>query len=357
MKGAHNFGSFDHQLFVRLWNTVAKREDAAVKENFFSECFAGALNADPNLARAVAKALNRGRDLIGGTSISRSIVRAEPQFSCKSGGLQCFVDIRLHIGDRVRIGMEVKLDAPEGSLPSGDRQLRKYLNIRSLTHVACVTGYNTTVDPQVLRSARYLRPSGRQHFLWSDFYGLITQAAARRGTPHLHKELLQLFHSRRLEPMHPDLPDLSTEEGREKFRPLWRATESALRKFYPRVSIPRSNAVLYAFDPDDSTAWKIGLTPALNPGVLQLWLYMETRKSRDAALVSIRRMVGTQSGVWRGASVESRDGKGRSPHCLALWLPYRSLFQRRSSTSSKQRRLAHVVTMVVQAAGKGTVTS
>lgn len=335
-------------LFVRLWNTVARREDAAIRENFFSECVAGALNADLSLARDFARVLNGGRDRIGRTSIARADVKVTSQFSCTSRQRQCYVDMRVDVGDEVSIGVEVKLDAPEGALLSGDRQLKKYLQIPRLTHVAYITGYNTSVEPSVLKSRlRYLKPHGRDHFLWSDFYPLIAHAAKRRIAPELHAPLLALFHARHLEPAHPDLPDLSIPEGRAAFRPLWSRTRQALASFYSDVKEPRINATMYAWKNDYIGAWKVALEPAVNPGLLRIWLYMENAKVRNEAVQQLRGMFAAVGGPFRGASVEPRVGAGIAKAGISIWLPYRSVFSRRSSWVSKEARLAQVVTKVI----------
>jgi hypothetical protein len=336
------------QLFVRLWNTAAKRQDAEVRENFFSECVAGVLNADPRLAKAVAHEINGRRDRIQGTSILHSRIRATPQFSCSSKGRRCYVDLRIDVGDRVSIGIETKLDAPEGTHSSGDRQLFKYLGIRSLTHFAYLTGYSVEIEKKVLRAKRYLRPGrGREHFLWSDLYPLVAAAAKRRTAPQLAQALLELFHARHLEPAHPDLPDLGTPEGRAEFRKLWKTTNATLQKYYTDVAEPRVNATMYAWTPDYRRAWKIGLEPAIYPGLLRIWLYMANGVTRDKAITKLRRLFKEQRGAFRGATAEARVGRGYAKAGISVYLPYRSIFPRSSSEASKQKRLASVVGAVV----------
>lgn len=337
------------RLFVRLWNTVAKREDAHIRENFFSECVAGVLNADLELARAFARTLNRGRDRIGGTSISRSDVRVIPQFFCLSQARRCYVDLRLEIGKQA-IGIEVKLDAPEGSLPSGDRQIEKYLQIRQLTHVAYITGYHTDVEPSVKRRrTRYLKPLDRDHFLWSDIYPIVLAASRRRTAPQLHQALLELFHARHLEPSHPELPDLSTVEGRREFRSFWLLTRKRLGRRYDVVAPTRINATTYAWSYDNSNAWKIALEPAFNPGLLKIWLYMRSRSAQDESLRNLRSLFNKDVRALRGATAERRVGTGIAKAGIAVWLPYRFIFPRTSSLGSKQERLAEVIDRIVVA--------
>jgi hypothetical protein len=334
------------QLFVRLWNTVATREEAQVRENFFSECVAGVLNADPLVARDFAARLNGGRDRIQGTSISRADIRVIPQYSCRSRGRQCYVDLRLEIG-RVAIGVEVKLDAPEGVLPSGDRQIDKYLQIKNLTHVAYVTGYHTVVQNSVLqRRARYLRPRNRDHFLWSDFYSLFLAASKRRTAPQLHQALIELFHARHLEPSHPELPDLSTVEGRSGFRPFWKLTRRKLARRYDIVAPTRINATTYAWSYDYSNAWKIAIEPAFNPGLLRVWLYMQTRPARDEGVKKLRRLFGDDP-MFFGATVEPRTGSGVAKAGISVWIPYRTMFPRRSSDQTKQIRAAEIIDRII----------
>lgn len=338
-------------LFVRLWNSVASRQDAEVRENFFSECVSGVLNADAALTKAFVRSLNQGRDRIAGTSISRAPVRVIPQYTCDSNGRRCFVDLRIDVGSNLRIGVETKLDAPEGSHSSGDRQLVKYLGIRSLTHIAFVTANASKVEKKVLRSKkRYLRPPGkRQHFLWSDFYPSIRAAAQRRTAPHLAQALLELFHARHLEPAHPDLPDFGTPEGRAQFRPLWGATRVALLKKYEHVARPKITGTMMSWNTHGRGAWKMELSPALYPGVLRIWLYMENRKSRDKTVQNLVRLFESRGGPFRGATAEPRQGKGYSSWGINVFIPYRSIFPRRSSDQSKQKRLALVVKSVVSA--------
>ena len=337
------------QLFVRLWNTVASREDAAVRENFFTECVAGVIASDQVFARDIARLLNGGQDVIGRTSISRARVTVTPQYPCLSHGRQCFIDLLVRIGDKVMVGVEVKLDAPEGALPSGDRQLRKYVEVRELTHVAYVTGYHTSVEPRVLASKRYLHHR-RGHFLWSDFYSLIAKASKRRSAPQLHLALLKLFHSRHFEPMHPDLPDLATPQGRESFRALWTTTRKALSAHYPWVGTPRSTGELYTYDGESESAWKIGFDPARNPGLLRIWIYMATKRAREDGVEALERVFDEYPRMFQGAIAERRDGKGHSKFCISVWIPFRSLFPRRSSTASKEKRLALAAVRIVTAA-------
>lgn len=338
-----------NQLFVRLWNTIATRQDAEVRENFFSECLAGVLNADERFARSFAREINGGKDRIAGTSISRSTVRVAPQFSCLSKGRRCFVDLRLDIGARVSIGIETKLDASEGVHSSGDKQLAKYLAIPSLTHVAYITSYEVGVEQRVLAARqRYLRPKGRQHFLWSDIYPLVLEASKRRTAPHMGQALVGLFHARHLEPTHPDLPNLETPEGRAEFRNLWGATTRMLKRdFYGQVAPPRINATMYSWNNDSKGAWKMALEPALYPGLLRIWLYMENRKTRDRAITSLRRFLMTERGALRGATAEPRVGLGNAKAGISVFLPFRSIFPRKSSALSKEKRLATVVRRVL----------
>jgi hypothetical protein len=341
------------KLFVRLWNTAAKRQDAEVRENFFSECVAGVLNADLRLARAVAYEINGRRDRIGGTSIRQSAIRVTPQFSCLSKGRRCYVDLRIDVGDSVSIGIETKLDAPEGTHPSGDRQLFKYLGIKSLTHFAYLTGYAVEIESKVLRAKRYLHPGqGREHFLWSDIYPLVAAAAKRRTAPQLAQALLELFHARHLEPAHPDLPDLGTPEGRLEFRDLWKTTSATLGGYYSDVADPRVNATMYGWNADGRNAWKIGLQPAIYPGLLRIWLFMANAAVRDRAVTKLRKEFKERRGAFRGATAEPRVGLGEAKAGISVFLPYRSIFPRNSSDASKQKRLASVVGTVVSSVNR-----
>lgn len=338
----------ESKVFLRLWSAVKSRSDAKVGENFLSECVGGVLNADLAFARAFVRRLNRNRDRLSGVSLSRSSIRAVPQFSCKSRGRQCFVDLRIDVGERIKIGVEVKLEAPEGVHHSGDRQLSKYLAIPGLTHIAFITDYAAPVEPKVINArSRYLTPSKkRQHFVWSDFYPDVLASARRRTAPYLAQSLLELFHERHLEPVHPDLPDLTTVEGRSAFRPLWDDARKVLQRTYEHVAPARINATMYSWNNDLSGgAWKIALEPAAFPGLLRIWLYMENRKVQIRAGKALDDMFRASRGAFRGASLELR--KGDTSPGISVFVPYRALFKRRSSVASKRRRLASAVRTIL----------
>ncbi len=99
--------------------------------------------------------------------------------------MQCRPDIRI-ITQRERILVEHKIEASQhieavAGHAEGYSQLERYLAADPKARVGLVTLGPTDVRPGVLENSRYLRPSGRTHFVWHDLFPAVETYAQQGG--------------------------------------------------------------------------------------------------------------------------------------------------------------------------------
>lgn len=249
------------------------------KEDFLTEVFANLLQTDARLSRAFVKRLlpNRKSDAPV-TIVTQHSLRAwksRPDMLVTTGGL--------------RIAVEHKLDAPEGS-----GQLSKYLTLprRQVSRVALISADYRRLAPEILKHPRYVRPAdGQSHFLWTDIWPLI-QLACRLQVAGAHAAR-RLFSELGIQPAHRLVPNLNDPDPKRALQndralsKLWQPTRRALEQrgmeCVSSIRTTRSSEV-YVYPPDSSPIGVVWLNPFASPSTLLVRLRMADRKTRDLLL-------------------------------------------------------------------------
>lgn len=134
----------------------------------------------------------------------------------------------LTLADGRTIACEHKLDALETMGPEKDprAQLTRYLDLPVDGLVYVRTSWKPPVS-EVLDHAKYIRPMDREHFLWRDFYPLLTCDS------HVVLDWIREgFERLGFTPPHPSVGDMSgpddelTRANRKNFAKLWQRTRS-----------------------------------------------------------------------------------------------------------------------------------
>jgi hypothetical protein len=161
--------------------TIFKR--SAAKEDIFTECLAESLRQDGKLTERFLGVLLKGNRL--GMSVA-PIVEVQTQVPYPGS----IPDIVLVAENGDRIMIENKMDAPEGK-----DQLKRYLSLHNLTALAFITRNSRMglVEEDVIGDSRYLRPEGRDHFLWSDFHDTVEERSKEGGASPMVSSLLYLL--------------------------------------------------------------------------------------------------------------------------------------------------------------------
>lgn len=283
-------------LFISQLRALPDHEKRAVRENFLTACFAGALAASTALRRRTAARLVGGATWKGHRlSASSILVGTQVRHERPRQGDErtSIIDLELEVNGRHRIGVEVKLAAPEGVDPDGRRQLERYLALPELDAVAYLTRDETGVPPSVLASAsrrgRYLVPRGtdgrmlRQHFLWADvLLDVEVLSRGRHASPFL-TALKKLLEDMEVQPVHPLVGDLG---GGRAITQVPRAVQANRKQLQEAMLVvrdklgtgwksttggPRSNGTLFTWREDDTVAglYRIRATFGHTPGLMR----------------------------------------------------------------------------------------
>ena len=239
----------DPAAAARLYSQLLKysRRDADVLENYFTECFAAAISEDQFLARALIAGLVR-HSTFAGVSLAHASVAAYTQVHFGSAIPDVLIEIATPDRRRVvRLAIEAKLGAGLGA-----GQLAKYLNQPSISGVALVTRHLTPVPSEVYDHRKYLRPSRRDHFFWTDFYPPLERRARSPRSPALTVALAGLFRHLRFQPPIKSIGELRPRGDerdrriRVAFATRWAETRKQLRAMGWQ-SNPGSQAQVYVY--------------------------------------------------------------------------------------------------------------
>ena len=172
-------------------------------------------------------------------------------------------DVALRLTDGKIIACEHKLEAPETLGPERDPrpQLERYLDLPIDGLVYVRNGYKPP-SAQVIAHAKYIRPAGCEHFLWRDFYPLLSVE---------HHALLvwirEGFIRLGFTPPHPTIGEMSgpdskvNQANRENFAKLWDRTRSFATSLGWKVETG-SIVELYLSKNSSSNASWIFISPA-----------------------------------------------------------------------------------------------
>ncbi len=205
-----------------FWST---RSLTAAREDHLTEFFAAALEVSEPFRRAYADLVFRD------SANTDSFAAAQIQnFTTQVSfpGTTCCPDIILKLSDGRTIACEHKLDALETMGPEKDSrsQLIRYLDLPIDGLIYVRTSWKPPAS-EVLNHPKYIHPRGREHFLWRDFYPILTC-----DNHAVLNWLREGFERLGFTPPHPSIGDLSgsdedlNRENRRNFAKLWQRTRS-----------------------------------------------------------------------------------------------------------------------------------
>jgi hypothetical protein len=257
--------SFD-QLFVRILNLASKSDDGGLvvaRENFMTECVAATLSADRQLMITFLRRLAPGIAIPEGYQ-----PWMETQYSFSNP--RCCIDMLFTVAPGVRIGVENKLNSPEG-----ERQLWKYLKASDF-NVAFITAKNAPIDPEVLEHERYLRPSPRAHFRWTDFWDILETSVKSSTATVFNSNLLALFEHYGFTPLPRNIPNIWATDDKERltneaeFAKLWQATKIGLEERGWIDYSPGARIELYVSGKTSPLIKRIWLNPGAKQGAFRI---------------------------------------------------------------------------------------
>ena len=223
-----------------FWST---RTLTAAREDHLTEFIAAALDVSKPFRSAYADYVLHGlpKKIDSGTPQIQG-VKTQVSFP----GTTCCPDMVLTLSDGRIIACEHKLDVLETMGPEQDlrAQLKRYLDlpIDGLLYVR--TSWKPPAS-EVLKDTKYLHPPDREHFLWRDFYPLLSS-----GSHVVLDWLREGFELLGFTPPHPSI-----------FAKLWQRTRSQAHDLGWKVS-SGSIVELYLSENSQSLASWIFISPA-----------------------------------------------------------------------------------------------
>jgi hypothetical protein len=240
--------------------TIFKR--SAAKEDVFTECFAESLRQDEKLTERFLAVLLKGNRL--GISVA-PIVEVQTQVPYPGS----IPDIILVAESGNGIMIENKMDAPEGK-----DQLKRYLSLHDLTALAFITRNSRKgmVEKDVIGDARYLRPEGREHFLWSDFHDAVEKRSKESGASPMVSSFLYLLQGLGQRPDRAQSRRWQDEDPEEERLRKWflQPTLDALKKKGWRVNFDQKGREIYARESPWPKMKRIYLNTWSSPGEFQI---------------------------------------------------------------------------------------
>jgi len=327
------------RFFVELLKLTERDEDT------FTECLAATLAEDTDLRSQFVAALCG--DVVDGVRVKDARIEVVTQKAFPG----CRVDLVFGLNDERDIGVENKLWADEG-----ENQLLRYCDL-GFSRLAFITGFDTSVDPQVLVRSCYVRPAnGRQHFRWADFYPLVEAAARKNGSSTLSRALLEVFSFLGFTPPLPEIGDLRDPDtdrqrrNRQNFAKLWEPTRQGLRERGWKSIAPGAIAELYVKEGDARRVDWAWIDPTWGGGVLRVRLTL--RAGVDAT--EVEELLKSQLlPHGEDAHISQRDVRARKEPGLVVEVavPLRRLLGDAPDAKTMARRLAEFVLAVFDRAG------
>jgi hypothetical protein len=296
-------------IFISQLRALPDHEKHAVRENFLTACFVAALAASPALRRRTVVRLVGGatwkRHRLSASSIlvGAQVRHERPR---QGGERTSIIDLVFEVNGRHRIGVEVKLGAPEGVDSDGRKQLERYLALPELDAVAYLTRDETGVPPTVLAAAsrrgRYLVPRGasgqmlRQHFLWGDVYGDVEVLTRGRNASPVVIALEKLLADLGVQPVHPLIGDLgggqtivevpaAVRENRIRLQEAMLGVRDNLGNGWETTENgPRTNGTLYLWREDDAAPglYRVRVSFGHTPGLMRFSVEAAQREAGRA---------------------------------------------------------------------------
>jgi hypothetical protein len=262
-----------------FWSTRAL---TASREDHLTEFIAAALDVSDGFRSAFADhVLSDFAESRKWPAPQIQSVRTQVSFA----GTTCCPDMILTLSDGRTIACEHKLDALETMGPGRDRrpQLKRYLDlpIDGLLYVR--TSWNPPVS-NVLNHQKYIRPSDREHFLWRDFYPLLSH-----GQHVLLDWLSEGFERLGFTPPHPSIGNMSGQEksvnraNRRNFAKLWRRARSLARTLGWKVSAGSIVELYLTGNPASLASWVF-----ISPAKFERFLFRVTPQQGELNVATMR---------------------------------------------------------------------
>jgi hypothetical protein len=240
-----------------FWST---RTLTAAREDHLTEFVAAALTESEPFRLAYGDYVLQGIAEVKGSEYPK-IQSVATQVSFP--GTTCCPDMILTLSDGRQIACEHKLDALEAMGPESDQraQLKRYLDLPVDGLLYVRTAWKPPV-PEVLTSPKYIHPAGREHFLWRDFYPLLSC-----DSHVLLRWLREGFERLGFTPPHPSVGEMSGPDNEENranranVAKLWQSTRSYAHDLGWKVG-SGSIVELYLTDNRSSRASCVFISPA-----------------------------------------------------------------------------------------------
>jgi len=240
-----------------FWST---RRLTSSREDHLTEFFAAALEASETFRNAYIEFVLRAWPQAGNLSgLKIRDIATQPCFP----GTSCCPDMRLTLSDGRVIVCEHKIDALETEGPQADPrpQLLRYLDL-PIDGLIYVRSSWKAPAGEVLEHAKYIRPQGREHFLWRDFHPLLAPA------DHILIEWLRDgFDRLGFTQPHPTIGELSGPDSaivlpnQNNFAKMWQSTRTAARRLGWKVETG-SIVELYLSNNSTANASEVFISPA-----------------------------------------------------------------------------------------------
>ncbi|MFH0889378.1 MAG: PD-(D/E)XK nuclease family protein [Planctomycetota bacterium] len=328
-------------LFVRLMKYTGEKED------FLTECFAATLEKDKLFAENVLTYL------CGAKVSKEDIINIKTQVSFEHSCVDIVVDLK----SNKSIGIENKLWSPEGQGYKGKGQLKTYLSLPALTYLAFITGYYTDVDDVVYKNKKYLRPkNGRRHFMWSDFYPILSKSLSTRTATEFNRALRDVFDHFGFEPAMPKIGNLQdpdpkvAKRNKENFAKLWELTRQGLReRGWKRIG-PGSVAELYVSDGIAKRLNWAWIDATWQPGSFRIRLncYKKINLATIEEELKSPEFVFNKEIILRCVETNRRAGKESA---IDVMIPMRKLFTGANNAETMSLKLAEFVLAVFDKVG------
>lgn len=240
-----------------FWSTRAL---TAAREDHLTEFLAAAIeNSGPFRTAYTECILGDFSKLSGRAMPMIQGVKTQASFP----GTTCCPDMLLTLSDGRKIACEHKLDALETMGPEKDprAQLRRYLDL-PIDGLLYVRTLWKPPSSEVINHPKYIRPKGREHFLWRDFFPLLSCE-----THVILDWLRDGFERLGFTPPHPSVGEMSGPDeeinlaNRKNFAKLWQSTRSAAHSLGWKVTTG-SIVELYLSNNSSSLASWIFISPA-----------------------------------------------------------------------------------------------
>jgi len=216
-------------LFLRTRSLTSSKED------HLTEFFAALLYYNTKIRDSYAQIiLNEHADKNGWISPVISKIKTQVSFPESNSR----PDMLLELSDGHVIICEHKLEAIEtpGSVTDDRYQLERYLSL-PVDGLVYVRANWKPPSTDIINHPKYIAQSSREHFLWRDFYPLLTDQ-----DDFLTTTMKSAFEFLGFNPPHPfigelyNAPDGSNDDNRRNFAKLWSKTRSFASQLGWRVS-------------------------------------------------------------------------------------------------------------------------